>query len=60
MSGNEFAKVWHVLNAATGELIDARRAMNPDVEKARLRAALVKVRLAEREVLRLLGAAGDE
>ena len=56
MSAEEFAKVWHLLNEASCEVIDARAALNPDVERARLRSALVQVRKAEAAMLKLLGA----
>lgn len=56
MSGTEFHKLWHLLNEATGCVIDARQALQEDVAKARLRRALEETRRAEREILRLLGA----
>ena len=57
MSADDFAKLWHLLNAATGEVIDARRAERPETVKARLRQALVETRKAEREILRVLESA---
>lgn len=54
MNVTEFSGLWHVINEAQCEVIDARRAETPETEKARLRAALVQVRKGEKEILRLL------
>lgn len=50
MSGVEFAGMWHALNAATGEVIDARQAMTPEAERVRLRTALRELAGAKRRL----------
>lgn len=61
MSGNGFAGVWHALNEATGQVIDARRAMTPEHERARLRTALLERAKAKRMIeKRLLESAGEK
>ncbi len=57
MNVTEFTKIWHQLNEAQCEVISAREAKTPEVERARLRKALVEVRKGEKEILRVLGAA---
>ena len=48
MSGTEHHEMWHALNAATGEVIEARRAVTPEAEAVRLRLALKELAAAKR------------
>ena len=60
MSGTEFAGIWHALNDATGQVIDARRAMTPEHERAKLRTALQELAKAKRMIeKRLLESASE-
>jgi hypothetical protein len=49
----DFDRIWGVLNEASCEVIDARLATTPEMERLRLRAALVQVRKAERELRKM-------